>query len=382
MIELTQKGIVHACCILAFSASPVAAQACERLQTSESRELIDVLERASAVSPVWDDYSLANHPVVLIAQSRDTTQPSCSAIWRSGKPLQLVPATRGMRMSTPLYALWNIDSIGPRADEGNKGIAGALRRAPREVEEALGSAGETRAVILPSPLYLDSIGNLGRALKAMQVKIVPMLGQLAVHESFHLHSQMPSWLDQEQRYRWPAWDRQPDRKALVAQCYGPPGPVAVKLQQERDALQRAWRAMWNAPDAQSRSTAISAAQEFVEARLARYLMVDSVRIPSPPHEAVGCRRAENIMELEEGAAQWIGYSTLVRAGVMTREEVGVAAGEAFYDLGMLQLWVLEYLIGAEGVRGITQSIARSASPDSPDAAIFAHFFRAVMERRR
>ena len=111
-------------------------------------------------------------------------------------------------------------------------------------------------------------------------------------------------------------------------------------------------------------------------------MVDSVRIPSPPHEAVGCRRAENIMELEEGAAQWIGYSTLVRAGIMTREEVGVAAGEAFYDLGMLQLWVLEYLIGAEGVRGITQSIARSASPDSPDAAIFAHFFRAVMERRR
>lgn len=66
MIELTQKGIVHACCILAFSASPIAAQACERLQTSESRELIDVLERASAVSPVWDDYSLANHPVVLI----------------------------------------------------------------------------------------------------------------------------------------------------------------------------------------------------------------------------------------------------------------------------------------------------------------------------
>jgi hypothetical protein len=367
------RAAATALSILALCTHPLAAQACERLQSAESQALLEAFDRTSAVESVWDDYSLANHPVVLIAQSSDTLQPSCSAIWRQGKPLQFVPAPRGMRLSTPLFALWNVDSIGPRADAGNKAIATALRRAPRELEDALRSAGETRAVIIPSPLYLDSIGNLGRALSAMKVKILPMLGQLAVHESFHLHSQMPSWLDQPQRYRWPAWDRQPDRRALVAQCYGSAGPVAAKHKEELDALKRAWRALWNASDSQSRLTAIAAAKEFADARSERYRLVDSVRIPSPPGEPVGCPRAEAIMELEEGAAQWIGYSTLVRAGIITAAEVGVASSEPFYDYGMLQLWVLEHLLGAEGVREVTRSIARSTSPDSGNATIFANF---------
>jgi hypothetical protein len=367
--------------ILLLLARPLAAQGCDRLHGDESRELIAALDRAAAVEPIWDEYTFANHPIVLIAQSRDTLQPSCAAIWRYGKPLEVVPASRGMRMSTPLYALWNVDSIGPRADDGNKGIAGALRRAPRELENALRKSGETRAVMLPSPLYLDSIGNLGRALSTMGVKIVPMLAQLAVHESFHLHSQMPSWLDQRQRDRWPAWDRQPDRRTLVAQCYRAAGSVSDKHKQELDALKRAWQSLWNAPTAQSRATAIAAAREFIAARIERYRLVDSVRIPSPPGADIPCRRAEDIMELEEGAPQWIGHSTLVRAGVMTYASVGVAAGEPFYDSGMLQLWILEQLLGAEGVRRLTGSIARSRSPENPDATIFS-LFQATVDRIR
>jgi hypothetical protein len=367
--------------ITALGASPVSAQACEALKSAETRELIDAIDRTSIVNPVWDDYSIANHPVVLISQSRDTLQPSCAAIWRKGKPLQLVQAARSMRMSTPLYALWNVDPVGPRADAGNGGIAAALRRAPREIEEALRSAGETRAMFVPSPLNLDSIGALGRALKAMQVKIVPMLAQLVVHESFHLHSQMPSWLDQQQRYRWPVWDRQPDRKALVALCYGPAGPVATKHKEELDAIKRAWRGLWATPDSATRTAALNAAREFVNLRRERYRMVASVRIPSPPGDSAGCQRAEDIMELEEGATQWIGYSTLVRSGVSTPAEVGVGSGEAFYDTGMLQLWILEYLLGADGIREITRALARSTSPDQSDATIFAHV-QAVLARVR
>lgn len=373
------RRVIAALWLLALSGNPLAAQVCQGTPPDESRQLLEALDRASTVDPVWDEYTIANHPIVLISQSRDTLQPSCATIWRKGKPLQRVPASRGMRLSTPLFALWNVDAIGPRADSGNKAIATALRRAPQELEDALRSAGETRAVIIPSPLYLDSLGGLGRALIAMKVKVVPMLGQLAVHESFHLHSQMPSWLDQPQRYRWPAWDRQPDRRALVAQCYGPAGPVANKHAEELDALKRAWRSSWNSLDQQARVEALRAAQQFISARRERYRLVDSIRIPSPPGDGVDCRRAEDVMELEEGATQWIGYSTLVRAGVITTADVGVGSSEAFYDSGMLQLWVMEYLLGVDGVRDVTRAIARSASPAASDATIFAHF-QVMLER--
>ena len=79
------------------------------------------------------------------------------------------------------------------------------------------------------------------------------------------------------------------------------------------------------------------------------------------------------MELEEGAPQWMGYVTALRAGLITVESVGQSASEPFYVSGTLQLWILERLLGAEKMRALTGEITRSTGPSGPNGAIFGRF---------
>jgi hypothetical protein len=363
---------VAATLIAGLTAAPLPAQHCDVMHGADVRALAAALDAAAAAGPVWGDYTIANHPVVFVSQTPDTTAGACAAVWRYGQALEVVPLSRGMRLSTPLYAMWNVDPVGPNPAAGNGAIVSTLRSAPPELEDALRARGSTRAVIVPAPLRFEDLGALGRSLQSMNIRPTPLLAQLAIHESYHLHSQFPAWLDQQRRYEWPPWDVQPDRKRLVAQCYGATPAVTETLRREMAALEHAWLLLMGDRDSVTDAMARDSARVFVRLRRDRHALLDGVTIPS----AVGpmtCRRAEDVMELEEGAPQWIAYATAQQAGLIGVEGVGRRAAEAFYASGTFQLWILQRLLGPEAMRNLTHEITRSTEPEGDHGAIFARF---------
>ena len=103
---------------------------------------------------------------------------------------------------------------------------------------------------------------------------------------------------------------------------------------------------------------------------------------------ISCALAEDLMELEEGTAQWVGHAMSVGAGLTTMTTLLLVRGHAaraFYKTGPLQLWVLDALLGHDAMHRVTRSIARSKGPDGPNGGLFAQFAeqtRVLAERGR
>jgi hypothetical protein len=333
----------------------------------------------AAVGPLWDDYSLELHALLLIADSTHRGRPEtpvCAAIWRAGRPLEILELPARPGFSTPLYGMISLDSIGPRAIPNAGALASTMRKVAPGVEAALRARGITRLVVLAVPLDLGRLGSLGEMLKRMKADPALIHADLAVHESFHLHAQFPTWLDQPGTYSWPGWDVQPDRPELRDRCYAGSPAIASALESELAALVAAFDAVSNDSLPRNGAVGLQHARRFVELRAARRRLLDTATV-SQNERRISCAYAEDLMELEEGAVQWIGHATTVRAGLTTmaklRRSYAGAQPEAFYRTGPLQLWVLDGLLGSETMRRITASIARSAAWGPPHGGVFAEF---------
>jgi hypothetical protein len=217
-----------------------------------------------------------------------------------------------------------------------------------------------------------ALGRLGDMLQKAQADPAKLQADLAVHESFHLHSQFPTWLDQARTYAWPAWDLQPDRTELRERCYAGSPELTAALETELQALVAAFDALAG-PDTAS---VLQYARRFISLRAARRALQDTMTVAQGSRR-ISCGLAEDLMELEEGATQWLGHATAVRAGLTTtaalRASYAGTQPERFYQSGPLQLWILDGLLGHEALRRITAAIARSAGPDGPTGGVFAQF---------
>jgi hypothetical protein len=363
--------------VLCAASTPAEAQSgCGAAFTdSLAVRAIHAFDRVAAVAPVWDDYTVARHPLLLLADSTHRGRPEtpvCAAIWRAGAPLEIVELAARPRFTTPLFGMLSLDSIGRQAIERE----GHPRTPAPAVADELRARGVTRAVVLAVPLDFARLGRLGEMLAAGNVDPALMQADLAVHEGFHLHAQFPHWYDQPRTYAWPAWDRQPDRGEAAERCYTGSPELASAFQAEQAALVAAFDA--SDPDGAGRDTALAVrhARRFVELRAARRRLQDTITVARGGGR-ISCELAEDLMELEEGSAMWLGHATTVRAGLTTRSSFrGSYAGinsEPWYQTGPLQLWVLEGLLGSAELRRMTASIARSAGPDGPEGGIFARF---------
>jgi hypothetical protein len=326
------------------------------------------LDRVAAIPPVWDAYTLARHPLLLVADSTfrgGPATPVCAAIWRAERPLERIELAARPPFSTPLYGMIDSDPVGPRAVEVARELPVIQRPAPQAVVAALRERGITRAIVLNVPLDLASLGALGRMLQNARVDPVSIQADLAVHETFHLHAQFPTWLDQTRDYAWPAWDVQPDRVALRERCYAGSPQLVDAVSAERDALVAAFDAVV-VPDSARRDTrtGLQHARRFLELRASRRELQDTMTV-AQGSRTISCGDAEDLMELEEGVSQWIGHATTARAGVTTiaalRASYAGSQPERFYQLGPLQLWVLDGLVGSDTLRQITADIARSST---------------------
>jgi hypothetical protein len=171
---------------------------------------------------------------------------------------------------------------------------------------------------------------------------------------------------------------QPDRKVLIERCYNAAGAVNDAHNKELGALERAWNLLGGMRDSVSDAQALGEARAFIAARRERYALLKDVTVPASPTIAMSCEMADDVMELEEGAPQWIASITTARAGVASAQ-VG-RGNEPFYASGSWQLWIIERLIGAEAMRALTREIARSAQPSGPDGAIFGRFASVIGAR--
>ncbi|HYR09817.1 MAG TPA: hypothetical protein VEQ60_18730, partial [Longimicrobium sp.] len=308
---------------------------------SLSVRTLRAFERVAAVPPVWDDYTLAHHPLLLLADSAyrgNPGTPVCAGIWRMGAPLEIIQLAARPPFSSPLYGMIDSDSVGSGAIESAAELDVVRRPAPAAVAAQLRARGITRVVALNVPLDFGRLGRLGEMLRSGNADPALMHADLAVHESFHLHSQYPTWLAQSRAYAWPAWDLQPDRAELRERCYaGSPG-LARALETELQALVAAFDAV--AVDSARRDVSLGLhhARRFVELRRARRALQDTMTVARGGGR-ISCGLAEDVMELEEGTSMWIGHATTVRAGLTTAAALrGMYAGqnpEPFYQLGPL-----------------------------------------------
>lgn len=348
------------------------AQDCATFDQPDARRLVAALDTMAAVPPVWGTFTIANHPIVLVSQSTTPEEPACAAIWRHRRPLQVLTVERGVRFSTPLYGMWNGDPVGPNARVRQLPGTGDSPTIPPALERALRGGGDTRVVIIHAILDFDRMGALGDAMRQMRADPVRLLAPIAVHESYHLHSQFPAWLDQPGRYAWPAWDVQPDRRALVAQCYNGSDAIKAALRAEMAALEKAWLSSLTARDDTSRTRVREESRAFIDARHARYALLDTVRIGSPG-APLTCEQAEDVMELQEGVSQWIGFATAVRAGVVAPASAGRQSAEAFYVMGLFQLDILRNLLGNDEMIRISDGVSRSHQSSGREGAVFGRF---------
>ncbi|MFN8669288.1 MAG: hypothetical protein U0164_19035 [Gemmatimonadaceae bacterium] len=346
-----------------------------------TQRLLRALEVVAGTEPAWGDYSVGRHPLLLKLGrvESDASWGECLAVWRQARPLDAFVVDSQPPLSTPLYGLLDLDTLGSGAEASPMAELVKTARVSRVLGDALRAREVTRVVVIPAPLRLGDLGALGSMLQQQGADPVQLQLYLAVHEGFHLQSQFPTWLGQTRAYFWPAWDLQPDRKQVVSRCYGGADSVVVLVRTEQVALRAAWAALM--PDSggtTDRTEARRQAARFVEARSRRYQILAQVRVGAGA-AARTCADAESIMELEEGSAHWIAHTAIVRAGLLTasrmRRSYEHPQPEMFYPLGSMQLWVLEGWLGRQTMRSLTDRIAHSAGPD---AAIYFEFRSALL----
>jgi len=360
------------CAAIATALSSARAQStcADAFRDSLSANTLRVFERVASVAPVWDDYTFSRHPLLLLADSAyrgHAETPVCASVWRAGRPLERIELSARPPFSTPLYGMIDSDSIGPRAIDGAADIAVVARKPPSAVAAALRSRGIARVVVFNVPMNLAALGRLGEMLIAAKADPARIQADLAVHESFHLHSQFPTWLDQTRTYAWPAWDLQPDRTELRQRCYAGSPELSEALKAEIQTLVAAYDAVSGDSSKRDAAAGLRHAQQFIESRAARRKLQDTMTV-AQGRRRISCAQAEDLMELEEGATQWIGHATSLSAGLTNSATLrGPYAGtqaEAFYQTGPLQLWVLDGLLGRDALRRITTAIAHSTAPET------------------
>jgi hypothetical protein len=301
--------------------------------------------------------------------------PVCAAIWRKGKGLERITLSARPPFSTPLYGMVLSAAVGPKPIVGARDLA-VVRRPPASiVVTELTTYGMNRVVVLNVPLSFGSLGKFGEMLAAGGADAALMEADLAVHEGFHLHAQFPRWLDQKRTYSWPKWDQQPDR-AEMRRCYAASPELKRAFETEMRALIDAFDAVALDPAKRDRTSALQYARRFIELRAARRQLQDTIAVAQGGGR-IPCGFAEDLMELEEGATQWIGHATTVRAGLTTtarlRGSYATSQPDEFYRSGPLQFWVLDGLLGHDALRRITISIARSTKAGGRSGGVFAQF---------
>lgn len=352
--------------------APTTPDCDEFFSSATVTRLVSYLARLHEIAtPPWTSYRPERHPVVLIGPAHPAA-PTCALVQRGDRELARAALAEPVTIPTGIFWFYATPSIGPGARPEFAGLGAAMSKTTPSLAALLAGHGVDRAMLLRVDYDRGILTAVGVDPSSYFSGPEIVLLIWIVHETFHLHSQFPTWLDQAATYPWPAWDRQPDRTAVVETCYG--GAAGPRVAAERAAL----RAAFIAAQRHDRAAACTAAREFVRQREIRH-GASTDEVPAPGG-AVACRVAESLMELEEGVPDYIAQATLLELGLGTDDQVlrgfDRPLAPLFYGLGAFQLLVLRALAGEEAMPAITARIAASAGPEG---GVFAELARAVSD---
>lgn len=333
---------------------PTPSEACVQAWSEEAaRAFVSLLTDATkAPVPVWQEYDLADGAYVLNAGS-SAFGGACLGAWRAGKALGFAELAEAPTLSTPLY--------GYSLPEGDYEDFGSnLGSQPPSVRAWLADLDVVRATALPV------------TVPDFPIELTPLVKvQLAIHEGFHVEVQSPHWTGAQAH--WPAWDRQPDRKAVVS-CYAETPDVEEAAAGERGALLEHVQALLDGDE----QRACQAGADFLAWRASRRDLVAGVTVPRHDGTPGTCGEAEAIMELEEGVADYASWTKLFELGLASRDRLvgryAAQQSDLYYLTGAMELHAVS-LMAPEHILDITEEIARSAGPG--DGSLEVAFTRAL-----
>lgn len=291
---------------------------------------------------VWKGYRLGDGAVVLHSgKSADSTE--CLGLWQNGSVTDYFTSEQAPKLTTPLYGYYlNFDDI----KEGYENPLTTKSRQPEVISQWLTSLEVKSAVLMPTdfPQFPFEIP----ALKKMQ---------LAIHEAFHVEVMIRYWYTDQGA--WPAWDEQPDRSGLQ-NCYNTSDTLKQALNAEKDQLITLIELLLD----NDKSAACQASRAFIKLREERYSMLTNVTVDRPDGTPCDCAEAENIMELEEGLADYASWTMLYDMGLSSREELikryNAVQNEPFYQTGAMLMHALA-LMNEGNTAEIIEEITSSAS---------------------
>lgn len=313
---------------------------------STALDFVNQLELATGEAhPVWSNYRLGDGAVVLHAgKSTDSTE--CLGLWKGGKVIDYLNTSETPRLATPLYGYYlNFED----QKEGFESPLTKVTQQPNSINQWLEEKDIESAVLMPVdfPNFPFKIP----ALKKMQI---------AIHEAFHVEVTLRHWYTGNGP--WPVWDKQPDRKGLQ-NCYNASTELQEAFEHERNELIKLIEALLD----KDKPAARKAGNEFIRLRTERYASLKDVRIKRQDDTECDCAEAENIMELEEGLADYASWTMLYDIGLASREGLiqryRALQKEPFYLTGAILMHAVS-LMNDGNVNGIIEQIATSANHDS------------------
>lgn len=305
-----------------------------------AREFVSELEKATvSTEKVWGDYDLSDGSFVLHAGDLENGR-SCLGVWHRGESLSFVELPDKPKLATPLYGFFRVNDDTKK--DADPAILEQVNRQPASITKWLQGLKIRSAVIMPVefPQFPFKIPAI--------VKV-----QLAIHEAFHMEVQFKRWLTGTGY--WPAWDHQPDRKGIQA-CYTGTESVKAALDKERETLALLIEALLD----NKRGDVCRLGKQFFDQRNARYTMLKYVNVALHDKSFGKCSQAENLMELEEGVADYASWTALYNLNLTTRERLmtryRAEQKDVFYLTGAMQMHAISLLDPAHTSRIIKRIV--------------------------
>lgn len=267
---------------------------------SLTTEFVNLLELATTNPyPVWPDYKLGDGAVILNAGLTTDSTRHCLGMWQHGKLIDYLATAEEPRLSTPMYGY----QLNFKDQEGEEDMLLQISQQPEEISNWINQYELAVAVLMPVdfPQFPFEISALQKT-------------QIALHEAFHMEVMLPYWYTGEGQ--WPVWDEQPARGA-TSQCYSLNEEVVARFKDEKAALVELIEALLN----DQKQEAKAAGDKFLSLRQSRYDLLGDFTVPRQDNSQCNCAEAENIMELEEGLADYGSWTMLYETGVSSREKL-------------------------------------------------------------
>ncbi len=347
--------VVYSCQSTSSESIPLPSGSCQAAwNDSTALEFVALLEKSTSPEHlVWKGFNLGDGPIVLHAI--DTLkEEACLGLWKNGKVISYSEVSEKPKLSTALYGYQlNFANL---TDEGLNNPLVKISQQPESITTWLNTNNAESAVIIPTD-FPDFPFKLPASVKV----------QLAIHESFHVEVMLRYWFTEEGA--WPKWDQQPDRNELRS-CYLKGDSLTTEFREEQMTLSHMIEALLD----NKKEEAIGLGNSFLQQREARYDLLKNLEITAADGTKCSCEEGEDIMEIEEGLADYASWTMLYEVEAVSRKSLiqryQAIQKEPFYLTGAMLMHATK-LMNDNNAQPIIEVI--SSSSNQQEGAVIQQF---------